>query len=246
VVLTTRDRPRLLPVALACYRQQTYPHRELIVVDDGDAHPVPVEGVAAVEGQLVRVPPGTPIGAKLNRGLAQARGELCHKMDDDDWYAPDFLERMVGAWLAHREKVCRPAIAHLQPFLVFDVAHWQLRRAPRALVAGATFLFAREDWEERPFRGVRRDDDAWFVADHHRLGRTMVPVAALESFLAVRHGQVEGNRGHTWSAQTDGRPLEDAVRNFDLHGRRPEDLLPDWLLQVYRELCADLVGRTAS
>ena len=110
VVLTTRDRPRLLPVALAGYRQQTYPNRELIVVDDGNVHPVAAEVVAAAGGRLVRLP-AAQLGTKLNRGLAEAGGVLCQRMDDDDWYAPDFLERLVGTWLKRRDDVCRPAIA---------------------------------------------------------------------------------------------------------------------------------------
>src|SRR5262249_4001230 len=66
VILTTRDRPRFLAVALACYRRQTYPHRELIVVDDGDDFPADEARIAAVGGRLLRVEPGTPLGAKLN------------------------------------------------------------------------------------------------------------------------------------------------------------------------------------
>src|SRR5581483_2994562 len=91
VLLTTRDRPRLLPVALACYRQQTYPNRELIVVDDGGRVPADRSAVEAVGGRLLRVAPGAWLGEKLNVGAEAARGALCQKMDDDDWYGPDFL-----------------------------------------------------------------------------------------------------------------------------------------------------------
>ena len=45
VVLPTRDRPRLLPLALEWYRRQTYANRELVVVDDGEDHPVAAEAV---------------------------------------------------------------------------------------------------------------------------------------------------------------------------------------------------------
>src|SRR5688500_4978455 len=90
VILTTRDRPRLLSVALACYRHQTYPNRELVVVDDGAEFPADAAAVAAVGGRLVRAEPGTPLGSKLNQGASVAQGLLCQKMDDDDWYAPRF------------------------------------------------------------------------------------------------------------------------------------------------------------
>jgi glycosyltransferase involved in cell wall biosynthesis len=76
VVMATRDRPRLLPVALACYQHQTYPRRELIVVDDGDEFPADAALVAAAGGRLIRVAPGTPLGTKLNAGVEAAKGRF--------------------------------------------------------------------------------------------------------------------------------------------------------------------------
>lgn len=72
VVLTTQDRSRLLSIALACYAHQTYGERELVVVDDGDRFPADSHAVAAVGGRLIRVPPGTPLGTKLNVGVRGA------------------------------------------------------------------------------------------------------------------------------------------------------------------------------
>lgn len=48
VILTTRDRFRLLSIALACYSHQTYRERELIVVDDGDRFPADYDADAVV------------------------------------------------------------------------------------------------------------------------------------------------------------------------------------------------------
>src|SRR6478672_9514117 len=129
VVLTTRDRPRLLSIALACYRHQTYPRRELIVVDDGDRFPAEADAVAAVGGRIIRVEPGTPLGIKLNRGVAEASGELCQKMDDDDWYAPRYLETMVSALLESWRVTCKPTVVCLRPFLFFELEPWQVRRS---------------------------------------------------------------------------------------------------------------------
>src|SRR6476661_4413402 len=90
VVMATRDRPRLLSVTLECYRRQTYARRELVVVDDGDRDPVDPATVAAAGGRLLRVPLGTPLGAKLNLGIEATSGPLCQKIDDDGWYATGF------------------------------------------------------------------------------------------------------------------------------------------------------------
>jgi len=245
VVLTTRDRPRLLRVALNCFRQQTYPRRELLVVDDGPMFPADAEAVAAVGGRLLRVEPGTPLGTKLNRGASEARGPLCQKMDDDDWYAPGFLETMVSALMATRTVICQPTVAFLRQFLFLDVARWEVRRSIDNNVPGATLLFAREDWAERPFRALPGDEDVWFLLDQRRNGASFLPVAGLETFLAVRHGGNARERGHTWTHQWDGRSLETYLLERPLHPGGPEALLPDWALDVYRDLRRDLAAVTS-
>jgi glycosyltransferase involved in cell wall biosynthesis len=240
VILTTRDRPRLRNIALRCFSHQEYGNRELIVVDDGDRDPVDPRSVEQLGGRLIRVPPGTPLGAKLNRGVEEARGRWCQKMDDDDWYAPDFLDSMMSALAQQRQLVCRPAIAILSPFLFFDVARWELRQSGARIAPGATLLFAREDWAQQPFRAVPRDEDVWFVRDQQSAGLEVVEVRALETYLAVRHQGSTADRGHTWTHQTDGKVLEDGLTDRPAHARRPEDLLPEWALAVYRPLHQEL------
>src|SRR4051812_45905269 len=95
VVLITRDRPLLFSVALRCYEHQTYEPRELIVVDDGLESPADRTAIEALGGRLITVAPGTPLGIKLNVGIEAARGRFCMKMDDDDWYGPDYISTMV-------------------------------------------------------------------------------------------------------------------------------------------------------
>jgi glycosyltransferase involved in cell wall biosynthesis len=240
VVLTTRDRPRLLAVALECYRRQNYANRELIVVDDGDRYPVEARVVEDLGGRIVRVAPGMQLGTKLNRGVEQAHGEWCQKMDDDDWYAPDFLTAMASAVLNDRKEVCRPPLAILNPFLFFEVAKWEVRRSAKHNSPGATLFFAREDWEQHPFRAVPRDEDVWFVRDQQRAGLELVLVRALESYMAVRHKGSTQDRGHTWTHQGNGSILEDTLQDRPLHNRQPEDLLPEWALAVYRPLHQEL------
>jgi glycosyltransferase involved in cell wall biosynthesis len=245
VILTTRDRPRFLSVALRCYAHQTYPHRELIIVDDGEEFPVDEQSVATLGGRLVRLDPGTPLGTKLNRGVEISRGPLCQKMDDDDWYAPRFLETMIGSVVSNRQQVCRPTLAFLMPFLFFDVARWQVRRSVDINAPGATLLFAREDWEAWPFRPVRFDEDVWYLLDHLKRGGTVLPVRAPEIFLAVRHRGASQDRGHTWTHQGNGEALEDYLGRRPLFAEGPEGLLPEWALQFYRELQRDLLSSEA-
>jgi glycosyltransferase involved in cell wall biosynthesis len=243
VILTTRDRPNFIRTALACYQHQTYGHRELIVVDDGDRHPVALSLLEPLGAKLVRADPGTPLGSKLNLGCAEAGGALCQKMDDDDWYGPLFLERMVSTFLESAwQSTCRPAIAFLTPFLFFDLVRWEVRRSVENNVPGATFLFPRIDWMERPFRPLPGDEDVWFLLDQIRNGTKMVRVRALEQFMAVRHRGFSSDRGHTWVNQWTGRSLEDDLLKRSLHPGGPESILPAWALEFYQSVRQEGLG----
>jgi glycosyltransferase involved in cell wall biosynthesis len=239
VILTTRDRPQFLPIALAGYRQQTYPEpdRELIVVDDGDQLPADEAAVVAAGGRLVRLEPGTPLGSKLNAGIEIARGRLIQKVDDDDWYGPDFLTAMVAALEDSWRVACRPTLVFLSPFLFFDLARWEIRRSMPGHMPGATLLFPREMWEEQPFRPLPGDEDVWFLIDQSRLGATTLTVDAIETFLAVRHAGLSLDRGHTWTHQGSGEALDDYTLRLEPYGRSPEELLPAWAITAYRALC---------
>ncbi len=236
VVLPTRDRPRLLRIALECYARQTYPNRELIVVDDGDDAPVDAAAVAAVGGRVLRVAPGLALGSKLNVGIAGARGTLIQKMDDDDFYAATYTEMMVRVVLDSWQQVSRPTMAILMGFLFFDVARWEVRHSTPENAPGATLFFSRDLWDEQPFRGVPRDEDVWFNHDRLRLGANCVTVNASEAFLAVRHRGSPGDRGHTWTSQLDGVALEDYMLRLPLHPGGPETLLPAWAQARYQAL----------
>ena len=246
VIMATRDRPRLLPIALTCYQHQTYPRRELIVVDDGEEFPADAARVAAIGGRLIRVEPGTPLGTKLNDGVEAAAGRFCQKMDDDDWYAPRFLETMVSSMLMSWHGVCRPTLAYLMPFLFFDLLRWEVRRSMPVNIPGATLLFGRDDWEARRFRPVRRDEDVWFLLDQTRAGVTRLPVHAPELFLAVRHQGVGRDRGHTWTRQMSGQTLERHLTRRPRHKGGPNSILPSWALAVYQELRRDLLESATS
>ena len=152
---------------------------------------------------------------------------------------PTFMESMMATVLESHRSVCRPTVAFLTPFLFFEVARWEIRQSHWRNAPGATLLFSRDAWEMRPFRPLFQDEDVWFHLDQDRCGSTMVPVIALESFLAVRHRGSIRDRGHVWTHQQDGSTLEDDLKQRELHSRQPEDLLPEFAVNVYRELRQD-------
>jgi glycosyltransferase involved in cell wall biosynthesis len=212
-------------------------------VDDGSDYPADVSSL--VDGPSVRVlsvAPGTPLGIKLNHGVHAARGQLCMKMDDDDWYAPTYLETSMDALRATQQVVCRPTIVMHMGFLFFDLQTWSVRESTERNAPGATLLFSRSDWQRRPFRPVPTDEDAWFYRDQMKAGATVLTVNSKETFVAIRHRGHQGTFGHTWNYQLDGSTLEDYLGSRPTYSKPPEQLFPDWALEVYRSIHEELAA----
>ncbi len=101
VILPTFNRARFLGDALRSIREQTYPHWELVVIDDGST-----DGTEAVVRQhvaewtepvrYVRQENRGAYGAR-NTGLDHASGDCVAFFDSDDLWLPHHLERCVQA-----------------------------------------------------------------------------------------------------------------------------------------------------
>jgi len=93
---------RFLPEALDSVRAQTYPHHEVLVVDDGSTEDVGATVAPYPEVILLRQP-HRGLSAARNRALASARGELVVCLDADDRLLPHALAAGVGALAEHPE-----------------------------------------------------------------------------------------------------------------------------------------------
>jgi len=97
VIMPTFDRPHWLRRAVESVLAQTLGDLELIVVNDGGAG---VEELLTSLGDTrityVRLGANRNRSAARNAGLALARGTYVAYLDDDDWYLPEHLDKLVG------------------------------------------------------------------------------------------------------------------------------------------------------
>lgn len=110
VITRTRDRTLFLARAVESVGAQTYRHVEHLVINDGGAASE-VEALVAGRARVLHLPTARGMEAATNHGLDHARGTLVALLDDDDTWAPEFLEVMVTGWAARpaeaRAVVCR-------------------------------------------------------------------------------------------------------------------------------------------
>jgi glycosyltransferase involved in cell wall biosynthesis len=109
VVVPVHCGERFLGAALASVVEQTYPHTELIVVDDGSTDSSIAVARACTHPRLrVICESHRGVAAARNSGITAAGGSLIAFLDADDEWAAEKLELQV-ALLASREDV---AIVH--------------------------------------------------------------------------------------------------------------------------------------
>jgi hypothetical protein len=116
VLLPVRDGAPFLAEAVESILSQTLGDLELVAVDDGsrDGSDALLESLARRDPRLCLVrQPARGMVAALNRGLAEARGALVARLDQDDVALPDRLARQAAFLDRHPRValVCGGAIA---------------------------------------------------------------------------------------------------------------------------------------
>lgn len=99
-LMVTNDRPRLAERAIECFIAQSYPNRELIVLDGSDSDQLQqgVEAIRIRKIKLHREPQtGRSMGELRNLAVEKSAGQYVCIWDDDDLYDPDRLSIQMTA-----------------------------------------------------------------------------------------------------------------------------------------------------
>ena len=161
-IMPTRNRRRFVGQSIWYFLRQDYPHKELIILDDGE------DGVADLVPaderiRYVRLDRPLSLGAKRNLGCELSRGELIAHWDDDDWMAAHRLRLQAAQLIKHDAHACGTRdLLYYWP----DAGQAWLYRYPeheRPWLAGCTLLYRRAAWAEHPFPEINVGEDSAFV-----------------------------------------------------------------------------------
>ena len=183
IITPTHGRERFLRLAHESIVAQTYANLEWLILDDSAT---PSAYMRTLSDPRVRYWHSTErmkIGRKRNALAAAATGRIIVHFDDDDYYRPDYVERMT-ARLARGHDFVKLSGWYLYSVAYRAGAYWDLNRKvgrhyiwdpPRppqtrrfAAAAGAeladnhlgygfSYVYRREVWEAQPFP----DDANW-------------------------------------------------------------------------------------
>ncbi|WP_188190600.1 glycosyltransferase [Nonomuraea sp. SYSU D8015] len=198
VLLATR-RTDMVSFALDQIARQRDVQLEVILALHGvpQGHPDVAPAIAAFEGPLTvyEADHQAVFGEVLNEAAARASGSFLLKMDDDDWYGPDFLSDLL---LAHSYSGAQvvgtvPEFVYLSSIDV-TVHRKQITEQITSFVAGGTILVERSAFQAiGGFRPLRRSVDTQFQEALQAAGGQIYRTHGLGYIL--RRGPAAN---HTW------------------------------------------------
>jgi glycosyltransferase involved in cell wall biosynthesis len=208
-LMPTRDRERFVPQAVDYFLRQSYPARELVVLDDGRTpigHLLP--DLPAVRYHRIERP--MVLGTKRNLAVELAQGSVLAHWDDDDWYAVDRLRHQVDRLRETGASVCGAATL---PF--YDPVRrrawrytWPAGRRP--WLAGTSLMFERELWQRHRFGDLPTGEDTRFVWGVPARSVTAVAEPDVVALVHDTNTVAKRGQGTHWSAIAAGE-VEDQL-----------------------------------
>jgi glycosyltransferase involved in cell wall biosynthesis len=163
--MPTRGRREMAARALECWRAQTWPNKELVIVDDADDPSFPdADNMAAYdlhESSIVYHLCETrlTVGAKRNLACSLASGEVIMCVDSDDWMAPERTAWQMGLLDSSGKAV---TAVHSQLFQRLSDGAWFKYHGTPMLAMGNSLAFWKHWWESHRFEDKQCGQDEQF------------------------------------------------------------------------------------
>jgi len=186
-IMPTANRQKYIPFAIANFQKQDYPFIELIIVDDGKESIIELlpddERIRYFHTDTIG-----SIGKKRNYACEKSTGEIIMHMDDDDWYAADWVTKQVNFLLTSKADLC--GIEHINYFSPVSDTLWKgtslNRNTPyrQQWLSGATLAYWRKFWEQHPFEDKSIAEDDNFIKNP---GAKVFAHDYIDGFIALLH-----------------------------------------------------------
>ncbi len=179
-IMPTRSRQAYAIDAVSCFRCQTYPDKELIILDDVDDPSFP-DGLNVPGVVYERLQKRLTIGAKRNIAVSRSSGELIAHFDSDDYSAPERLADQI-ARLGDKQ------ITGYHSMRFTDGVKWWQYTGAEDYALGTSLLYRRSYWEETPFKiDCQYGEDNYFIWRARQHGQ-IATVDAGAMMWARNHG----------------------------------------------------------
>lgn len=208
-------RPHQLEHVFATVGSQVGVDLELVLLTHGfEADAVRLEDLAKQYGvrryKVLTAPRELSLGECLNMCVHAASGNVLTKMDDDDYYGPNYLADLLNA-LEFSQADVVGKLAHHMHFssnkaTVLRMPH--LEHTSTRIVMGPTITARREVFEAHPFQPLNRGEDTAFLK--------AVTTAGGSIYSADRFNfcQLRSTEGHTWDVSDEELVASGEIKFF--------------------------------
>ena len=210
-LMVTANRKALCRRAVRCYLNQTYPHKELVVLDNGTEDLTDVlADVPAEELVFLKVErtPETFIGGLRNISLEAATGEIIvPQWDDDDWYHPERIARQVMV-LEDGYDMCSIAatLMHLDTKPYINAPYIGILKGG----VPPTMMHRRNDDIRYP--DLRRTSDSYYLNAWREHKHALMPIEEAYLYIRCFHGE------NLWGADHFLRRMRNTVPDLLAYG----------------------------
>ena len=208
-LICSSKRPAFLQHIAAQICAQTHPALHVVFVAHGPGHDQEAvrrsfEGVASIT--VIDLPEADEtLGAALNMALARCETDLVAKIDDDDFYGPNYVRASVAAYqfnghdnvgiIGRTRAYCYVEDVDAL-FIRFDSKN---SNRLRTRVFGGTIFWSRSRLQNQQFRDLPRAIDTAFFKDAQKKGVAIFS-GEPEDYVHVRYSQLSE---HTWKANVE-------------------------------------------
>jgi len=195
-LMVTANRIDRARVAIKCFAEQTWPNKELVIIDDGveDYAPMIAEFDCSHQVRYIKLPesPRLSLGELRNVSIDESRGNWCAQWDDDEWYHPERLEVQLQAALQSNVGACalQWTLMHVE-----DADRQSFTfRGDSGIATPGTLLFQKSS--ER-YQHLARNEDGLFMRDvRESHGLVVLGKSHSHIFMRVFHGSNTWEKDH--------------------------------------------------
>lgn len=168
-IMPTRARPQYAAEAVECFLSQTYPDKELVIIDDADdpsfTEPLIAEFLIKGNIQYHRIAKRLTVGAKRNLACSRASGSVLIHWDSDDHSAPQRIKDQVTRLI--ESNVALTGYRAMR-FYHVETGEWWKFEGHTKQILGTSMCYSRKFWHSHGFPDVNVGEDG---AVTNRAGR---------------------------------------------------------------------------
>lgn len=184
----TKNSAEFLNRAVTCFKAQTYPNKELIIVYKSDQAETKsfLSGIKDKNIHSFDAETGLSLGQLRNISIDHCNGQYFCQWDDDDWYHSERLMAQFNALRENYHPVCM-----LTNLLMYDESHQQAYLSGFRLWEGS--IMCRKDLltDRIRYPSITGKEDSVFAGELLSYSR-VYPLVSASLYIYIYHG------GNTW------------------------------------------------